>query len=80
MCLGLCQTQIGSVVEAEVGGWGRTGQARHLRGIPVPILLSRHWTRAGVNSEEWGSPEAGMGNWSVERCQEVQHRACLGAG
>lgn len=39
---------------------------------------SRHWTLAGVHSEEWGL--TGGGNWKFvreERSRELQHTMCL---
>lgn len=53
------------MVKAEVVGWGGqdclvTPEKLRLR------FFSRHWTQAGVNSEEWGSLEAGIGHLSEE--------------
>lgn len=79
MYLGFCQTQIVSVVKQKWEAGGEEGSFAP-RQNPLQILLSRHWTRAWVNSEEGASREAGVGNLSEERCQEVPPRVCLGAG
>lgn len=64
------------MVTAEVGGWG--GQSCPTTSRNQHQDPSRHWTLAGVPSEEWGL--AGGRIWKFvreERSQELEHKRCL---